>query len=312
MRAINWNQIEDQKDFEVWERLTTNFWLPEEIALSNDKKSWNLMSSKEKELTVKVFTGLTMLDTLQGKLGAVSQLQDAQTDHEESVLLNIAFMEAVHAKSYSYIFSTLCTSQEIADTFKWSENDPYLQEKVNIIKEIYEADCPYKRKIASVMLESFMFYSGFYLPLYMATRGKLTNTASLIRLIIRDEAIHGYYLGYKFQQMIAKLPDMDQMEYKVYAYNLMFKLYDVEMKYTKSLYEGTEMLPDVLNFLNYNANKAMMNLGFEGVFPPQVTKVNPSVMTSLAPESDENHDFFSDKGSSYDIVTVEMTSDDDW
>ena len=26
--AINWNRIEDDKDLEVWDRLTGNFWLP--------------------------------------------------------------------------------------------------------------------------------------------------------------------------------------------------------------------------------------------------------------------------------------------
>ncbi len=36
MRAINWNRIEDDKDLEVWNRLTGNFWLPEKVPLSND------------------------------------------------------------------------------------------------------------------------------------------------------------------------------------------------------------------------------------------------------------------------------------
>src|SRR5699024_6122680 len=35
-QAINWNHIEDDKDLEVWNRLTTNFWLPEKVPLSND------------------------------------------------------------------------------------------------------------------------------------------------------------------------------------------------------------------------------------------------------------------------------------
>ena len=26
--AINWNRLEDEKDLEVWDRLTGNFWLP--------------------------------------------------------------------------------------------------------------------------------------------------------------------------------------------------------------------------------------------------------------------------------------------
>ena len=36
VQAINWNDIEDDKDLEVWDRLTGNFWLPEKIPLSND------------------------------------------------------------------------------------------------------------------------------------------------------------------------------------------------------------------------------------------------------------------------------------
>ncbi len=34
--AINWNRIDDDKDLEVWNRLTSNFWLPEKVPLSND------------------------------------------------------------------------------------------------------------------------------------------------------------------------------------------------------------------------------------------------------------------------------------
>ncbi len=34
--AINWNKISDDKDLEVWNRLTSNFWLPEKVPLSND------------------------------------------------------------------------------------------------------------------------------------------------------------------------------------------------------------------------------------------------------------------------------------
>ena len=38
--AINWNRIDDDKDLEVWNRLTSNFWLPEKVPLSNDIPAW--------------------------------------------------------------------------------------------------------------------------------------------------------------------------------------------------------------------------------------------------------------------------------
>ena len=32
--AINWNRLQDEKDAEVWDRLTGNFWLPEKVPMS--------------------------------------------------------------------------------------------------------------------------------------------------------------------------------------------------------------------------------------------------------------------------------------
>ena len=110
VEAINWNKIEDEKDLEVWHRLVNNFWVPERVPLSNDVQSWATLSEAEKLMTMRVFTGLTLLDTVQGTIGAVSLLPDALTPHEEAVYTNICFMESVHAKSYSSIFSTLCSS----------------------------------------------------------------------------------------------------------------------------------------------------------------------------------------------------------
>ena len=107
-RPVNWNKIDDSVDLDVWNRLTQNFWLPEKVPLSNDVQSWGTLRPHEQKLTMHVFTGLTMLDTIQGTVGAVSLIPDAVTPHEQAVLTNIAFMESVHAKSYSSIFSTLC------------------------------------------------------------------------------------------------------------------------------------------------------------------------------------------------------------
>ena len=265
--AINWNRVEDEKDLEVWDRLTGNFWLPEKIPLSNDIPSWNTLRPAEQLMTNRVFTGLTLLDTLQGTIGAISLILDARTPHEEAVLTNIAFMESVHAKSYSSIFSTLLSTEEINESFRWSEENGPLQKKAEIIKSYYEGDDPLKRKVASTMLESFLFYSGFYAPMYWSTHAKLTNTADLIRLIIRDEAVHGYYIGYKYQLGVAESTQERRDELKDYTYSLLYELYENEEQFTEDLYDPLGLTEDVKKFLRYNANKALMNLGYEALFP---------------------------------------------
>ncbi|GAA1942923.1 class 1b ribonucleoside-diphosphate reductase subunit beta [Microbacterium aquimaris] len=312
VQAINWNRIQDDKDLEVWNRLVNNFWLPEKVPLSNDIQSWNTLTSEEQTLTMRVFTGLTLLDTIQGTVGAVSLIPDAITPHEEAVYTNIAFMESVHAKSYSSIFSTLCSTKEIDEAFRWSVENPNLQKKAQIVMEYYRGDEPLKRKVASTLLESFLFYSGFYLPMHWSSRAKLTNTADLIRLIIRDEAVHGYYIGYKFQKGLEKVDEAKRQEIKDYTFSLLYELYDNEVQYTQDLYDGVGLTEDVKKFLHYNANKALMNLGYEAMFPSSVTDVNAAILSALSPNADENHDFFSGSGSSYVIGKAEATEDEDW
>ena len=311
--AINWNRVQDDKDLEIWNRLTANFWLPEKVPLSNDIQSWSRLTEDEQRLTIRVFTGLTLLDTIQNTVGAPALMPDAATPHEEAVLTNIAFMEAVHARSYSSVFSTLCQTVQVDEAFRWSAENEHLQAKSRLILDEYDAtSSPLRRKIASVFLESFLFYSGFYLPMYWSSRAKLTNTADMIRLIIRDEAVHGYYIGYKYQRGLAMADEATRQELKDYTYELLFELYDNEVEYTQDLYDGVNLTEDVKKFLRYNANKALMNLGYEALFPRDETDVNPAILSALSPNADENHDFFSGSGSSYVIGKAVVTEDEDW
>ena len=312
IRAINWNRLDDDKDLEVWNRVTGNFWLPEKVPLSNDVQSWETLTAAEQHLTIRVFTGLTLLDTIQNGIGTVALMADAVTPHEEAVLSNISFMEAVHARSYSSIFSTLCSTPDVDDAYRWSDENEFLQRKSTLIMEQYSSGDALKKKVASVFLESFLFYSGFYLPMFWSSRAKLTNTADMIRLIIRDEANHGYYIGYKFQRGLERLPEERKQEIKDFAFDLLLELYDNEAKYTEALYDGVGLTEDVKKFLHYNANKALMNLGYEALFPAEACKVNPAILSALSPNADENHDFFSGSGSSYVIGKAVATEDEDW
>ncbi|GAB2701551.1 class 1b ribonucleoside-diphosphate reductase subunit beta [Nocardia thraciensis] len=312
VHAINWNRLPDPKDAEVWDRLTGNFWLPERVPLSNDLHTWEQLAATEQRLTTRVFTGLTLLDTAQATVGAVAMIADAITPHEEAVLTNIAFMESVHAKSYSSIFSTLCSTRQIDEAFDWSERNPHLQNKARIIVDYYRGDDALKRKAASVMLESFLFYSGFFLPMRWSARGKLTNTADLIRLIIRDEAVHGFYIGYKCQRGLAKLTAAERRDHRDYTYELLNALYANEIDYARDLYDEVGWTDDVLPFMRFNANRALSNLGYEALFPAQECRVDSAILAALDPGAGENHDFFSGSGSSYVIGKQQQTEDADW
>lgn len=309
--AINWNS-QPEFDLAVWQKLVTNFWLPEKVPLSNDKKTWETLSDAEKNLVLHVFTGLTMLDTIQSRFGALSIMRDATSLAEEAVYTNIAFMESVHAKSYSSIFSTLSNTKDINDSFRWARENEFLRKKEAIIMSYYKDTthplAAQRRKIASTLLESFLFYSGFYLPLYLSSRAKLTNTADLIKLIIRDEGVHGVYIGKKYQDSIVDLPQEQKEELKKFTTKLLLELYGNEVRYTQELYDEFGLSEEVINFLKYNANKALANLGYDYLFPDP--EVSGAITNQLSGQ--ETHDFFSGSGASYTTAIREELAEDDW
>ena len=89
----------------------------------------------------------------------------------------------------------------------------------------------------------------------------MANVAEIIKLIIRDESVHGTYIGYKFQLGFNELSEEEQDNFREWMYDLLYQLYENEENYTKSLYDGVGWTDEVLTFLRYNANKALMNLG---------------------------------------------------
>lgn len=314
--AINWNQAEklDPISYQTYKKLVENFWVADKVPVSNDLPSWGTLTDEEKLLVMRVFTGLTMLDTIQSRFGAPSIMADSRSLFEEAVYSNIIFMETVHAKSYSNIFSTLSNTPEINAAFRWSRENPFLRKKADLVMSYYQdtQHLPYahlRKKVASTFLESFLFYSGFYLPLYFSGQAKLINTADIVKLIIRDEAIHGYFIGFKFQEELKTIPEDAQNEIKEWAYDLLDELYANEVKYTQDLYDSIGVTEDVKVFIRYNANRALQNLGLDPLFPHE--NPNPVILNQISLGS-ATHDFFSQQGATYTMAAREELNEDEW
>ena len=262
---------------------------------------------------MRVFTGLTLLDTIQGTVGAVCLIPDAITPHEEAVYTNIAFMESVHAKSYSSIFSTLCSTKEIDEAFRWSEENANLQRKAadrhGVLPRRRAAQAQGRLHAAGELpvLLGLLPADVLVEPGQADQHGRPDPPdhprRGRARVLHRLQVPEGPRAG---------LDEAKRAELKDYTFELLFELYDNEVQYTQDLYDGVGLTEDVKKFLHYNANKALMNLGYEAMFPRDETDVNPAILSALSPNADENHDFFSGSGSSYVIGKAVATEDDDW
>ncbi|MDO3408459.1 class 1b ribonucleoside-diphosphate reductase subunit beta [Saccharibacillus sp. CPCC 101409] len=316
MKAVNWNRPADDFTQMFWNQNIMQFWTDEEIPLSDDKMSWITLSEDEQEAYMQVLGGLTLLDTVQGGVGMPQIMEHVENLQRKAVLAFMGMMEQIHAKSYSSIFTTLASTEEIDKVFRWVEENPLLQKKAEIISRYYQnIQSPkdlYLAMGASVMLESYLFYSGFFYPLYLAGQGKMTSSGEIIDLILRDESIHGLYVGVLAQEILRDLPASEAEAATKELYELLHTLQANEEEYTAQLYTKIGLKEEVDKFVRYNANKAMMNLGLEPQFEEDDESINPIVLNGLKTQT-KQHDFFSKKGNGYvRTVHVEPLRDEDF
>ena len=313
VKPINWNKAPELEQA-VYNKLVEQFWKPEQISLIHDKKDWEELPIPVRRAYARALAGLTSLDSLQSVVGAPSLIPYATNEYEVEVYHNITFMEGIHAKSYSTIFMTLLLSEEIENLLELASYDEHLVRKQSIVLSNYEDESGLKRRAASTLLESFLFYSGFFLPIYLGTQGVLTGAQDIIKLIVRDEAVHGEFIGGKFMAERALLSTEEQAEIDSYVYDLFLQLWENELEYTQSVYGDIGLVEVVEAFLKYNANRAFQNMGYEPVFPAKESRlaVPAQVINGLADAqfNAQTSDFFSVKPSYLGAAGTSFSADD--
>jgi len=302
-KAVNWNTPENDYAGMFWEQNLRQFWVDTEYIPSKDIDIWKTLAPEIQEAYKKALGGLTLLDTLQSHTGMPKLLDHIDGLQNKAVLSFMCMMEAIHAKSYSTIFTTVNSTAEINELFEWVESNKLLQFKAATIDKYYrqlDADnvsdeVLFMGLAASVLLETFLFYSGFFMPLWLSGQGQMVASADIIKKIVADESIHGVFVGLLAQDVYKKLRDPEKSKEELV--NLLMELYENELKYTDELYTEVGLTADVKEYIRYNANKAMMNLGFEEIF--EAKPVNSIVLNGLNGETTQ-HDFFSKKSTNYE------------
>ena len=318
MKAVNWNK-QDDLIFMYWNQNIQQFWLDTEFKVSKDISDWNALSAEQQDTYKKVLAGLTGLDTQQGNLGMNVLGMHVEDMRLQAVYAYMSFIEGVHAKSYSTIFTSLLDSRDTDYLLdEWVPTHPRLTYKAEKIVERYNklvtlnpsAYDVYMAHVASVFLESFLFHSGFFYPLYLAGQGKMTTSGEIIRKIMLDETLHGSCVGYSAQEIYKTLTPKEQAKADEELYTLLEDLFQNEVAFTHELYDAIDLADQVIDYVKYNGNRALQNLGREAYF--EHGPINPIIENALNTSS-KNHDFFSTKGDSYVVpVNVEEMTDDDW
>mgnify|MGYP000921978855 FL=1 len=205
-----------------------NFWIPEEINLTQDTKDYPLLPPAERKAYDKILSFLVFLDSLQS--ANLPSLTEFITANEVNLCLHIqAFQECVHSQSYSYMLDTICSPEERNDILYQWKTDEHLLNRNKFIGDCYNEFHEKRDKfslmktlIANFILEGIYFYSGFMFFYNLSRNGKMSGSAQEIRYINRDENTHLWLFRSIILELKKEEPDMFTPE-KIKVYEDMMR-----------------------------------------------------------------------------------------
>lgn len=189
------------KDSEIFHTLVDNAyannWLPHKVDMSNDSYDYkNRLIDDEREAYDSTLSFLAFLDSIQTN-NLPNIANHITNPHIVYALARQTYDEAIHSKSYGWIFSSIMSKEKASHLYNMWKHSPIMLERNKFIASIYQefVNKPNERNlirslIGNYMLEGVYFYNGFQLFHTLANRGIMIGSNTQIKYIKRDELIH--------------------------------------------------------------------------------------------------------------------------
>ncbi len=286
-----------------------NFWIPEEINLTQDLKDYPNLDKAERTAYDKTLSFLVFLDSLQSNnLPTVSEYITA---NEVNLCLHIqTFQECIHSQSYSYMLDSICSPEERDEIlYQWKTDEHLLRRNTfigNCYNEFQENRDKFrliKALIANFILEGIYFYSGFMFFYNLSRNGKMPGSAQEIRYINRDENTHLWLFRNIILELKKEEPELfTEEKVKIYE-EMMHEGVRQEIEWGKYVIGdsiqglNTNMIHD---YIRYLGNLRWKSLGFGTLY--EDNHVEPENMRWVSQYSNANMvktDFFEAKSTAY-------------
>lgn len=299
---------------EFYRNSMNNFWIPEEINMSQDIKDYRKLDQYEKHAFDRCISFLTYLDSVQ--CAYLAQVMNFITAPEVNLCLIIqAFQEEVHSQSYSYILDSIASPEErdrILYLFRDDEvllkRNEYVGNQYNDLWEKQDEKSFMKSLMASYILEGIYFFYGFAFFYNLARIGKMPGTVQEIRYINRDEDVHLFLFRNIINELRQERPDLFTDELEEYYRGILREGVAKEIEWGRySVGDNitglnTKMIED---YIHYLGNLRSQEIGLGYIFEEH--RQEPQSMRWVSEYSDPNavkSDFFESKVTSYSKASV--------
>ena len=286
-----------------------NFWVPEEINLSQDVKDYPNLLPTERIAYDKILSFLVFLDSIQ--TANLPNIGEYITANEINLCLSIqTFQECVHSQSYSYMLDTICSPVERNDILYQWKNDEHLLRRNTFIGDCYNEFQVKKDPLtllrvmmANFILEGIYFYSGFMFFYNLSRNGKMPVSAQEIRYINRDENTHLWLFRNIISELQKENPELFTEENIEMLRSMMKEGVRQEIEWGHYVIgDGVPGLNKdmISDYIHYLGNLRWMSLGYSPLYPG--FEKEPDSMAWVSQYSNANMvktDFFEAKSTAY-------------
>lgn len=254
----------------------TNFWIPEEISMNDDRKQYEIsLSEYERNAYEMVLSFLIVLDSYQ--VNMLKEFSRYITAPELVLCLTAQeFQEGLHSYSYQFILESVVDKDKADKVYNYWREDKVLLERISVIGSLYNdfiinptEENFIKAVFGNYILESLYFYSGFALFYTLARQGKMINTSQQIKYINRDELTHISLFRSIILTLKEENPDLFTDEINKWVYEIFKYATDAEIKW--GIHTTNNQILGLNNklietYIKYLSNQRLTQIGYKPLY----------------------------------------------
>ena len=301
--------------YNIFPKLNTKmqnfFWKPNEIDMSQEKRSFDSMTTSEKHVFTSNLKRQILLDSVQGRAPGLVFLPHVTDPALENCIITWGFFESIHSESYTHILRAIYSDPSVV--FDDLPNIKEIADCAQSVTKAYDNFTTHPTKknlylalIAANALEAIRFYVSFACTFSFLERGLVEGSAKMVKLIARDEAEH-----LALTQHILKLLPKDDEEFaqiieeaREEAQEIFLSAAKQEKEWAKYLFQNgpvlglnEKMLNDYVDYLLLRRMKAIglsADVNYKGNHPlPWIEKHFTSSNAQVAPQEVEISSYLS-------------------
>lgn len=272
---LNWDKIRYQQFYDIYNTLVENFWVPKEVAMSQDFMDWsNKLSKSERKAFRRIIGLLSVLDSVATRYDHFLTLYFTDSA-VQAILANISNMESIHNQSYSYVLSSLVQKSEQDRILEEPKNDELLLKRNTLVFDLYQKfiDNPTKQNlfeslIGNIILEGINFTMGFAYFFHLANKGKMLGTSNIIAWIQRDESQHAYFFTMLVRILLSENPELNTASNVKFIYDKIEEAVALEKEWAEdALKDIVDIDKEEYNqYIEFIADKRLRQLGLDNLY----------------------------------------------